>query len=115
MPLTRQEIRKRFNDRHPNYLRDWKREHTGQLANRKKITRDKHRTMAMSELGGQCADCSINDERVLVFDHVPGETKVRNVASLFGGAWSKVAAEIAKCDLVCANCHAIRTRERLNK
>jgi hypothetical protein len=28
-------------------------------------------------------------------------------------SWEKVEAEIKKCELVCANCHAIRTAVRL--
>jgi hypothetical protein len=48
------------------------------------------------------------------FDHRPGEVKERTIAS-FGGyrASSKniarVEKEIAKCDLICSNCHRIRT------
>ena len=45
------------------------------------------------------------------FDHRPGETKVRSVSSLVhqGKPWIVVKREIDKCDLVCANCHRIRT------
>jgi hypothetical protein len=43
------------------------------------------------------------------FDHVPGRgPKLFNLGS---GDYSikTVQAEIEKCDIVCANCHAIRT------
>ena len=26
--------------------------------------------------------------------------------------WERVQAEIAKCEIVCANCHRVRTRDR---
>lgn len=46
-------------------------------------------------------------------DHVRGD-KVGNVSWLMNRSQGrdKVLAEIAKCDLVCANCHRIRTFER---
>lgn len=42
------------------------------------------------------------------FDHVRGE-KSFNVGENFYISESKLLAEVAKCDLVCANCHRIRT------
>lgn len=47
------------------------------------------------------------------FDHVRGE-KVANVATLADAGYSLdvVKEEIAKCDLVCANCHRYRTWQR---
>jgi hypothetical protein len=60
-----------------------------------------------------CVDCGLTDIRVLEFDHVRDE-KVGNIAALLtrGVPWSTIAAEIAKCDVRCANCHRIQTIER---
>jgi len=64
-----------------------------------------------------CADCDVQYPfYVMQFDHVPERGK-----KLFGLAVGDLAArseaailrEIEKCDLVCANCHAIRTYSRL--
>lgn len=43
------------------------------------------------------------------YDHRPGEEKRRGVGMMMH--YSKVAIETerAKCDLVCANCHRVRT------
>jgi hypothetical protein len=47
------------------------------------------------------------------WDHRPGSQKVGDISVAFWGrSRQEVIAEIAKCDLVCANCHAIRTFER---
>jgi hypothetical protein len=49
------------------------------------------------------------------FDHRPGETKCFNLAIAAGQtrlSWAKMLAEIAKCDVVCANCHRKRTHRR---
>lgn len=58
-----------------------------------------------------CMDCGINDVRVLEFDHVTGK-KLGNISDLMSGKWSKVLEEIKKCEIVCANCHRIRTSTR---
>lgn len=61
-----------------------------------------------------CVDCGYNeDARALEFDHLPGSDKTRTVASLLYASWNRVWEEIAKCEVVCANCHAIRTMDRL--
>lgn len=51
------------------------------------------------------------------FDHRDPESKSFDVARKMRSAYSPeaqrvVEAEIAKCDLVCANCHRIRTNTR---
>jgi hypothetical protein len=48
------------------------------------------------------------------FDHREGEVKVGNVAHAVARGWSleRTKAEIAKCDLVCAVCHRLRTHAR---
>ena len=60
-----------------------------------------------------CMDCGEPDSRVLQFDHVSGE-KRGNVAQMVaaGYGWDTILEEIAKCEIVCANCHTKRTAER---
>lgn len=64
-----------------------------------------------------CADCGQTFPLcVMECDHVRG-TKRANVANMVGGgrcrySLAAVLAELAKCDVVCANCHRIRTHER---
>jgi hypothetical protein len=63
-----------------------------------------------------CADCGRRyPPYVMDFDHRPGEKKCFNLSIAAGQtrlSWEKMAAEIAKCDVVCANCHRIRTYQR---
>lgn len=58
-----------------------------------------------------CADCGIvYPHYVMDFDHRNPEDKVANVSTLIRQKnMAKTLEEIAKCDLVCANCHRIRT------
>jgi hypothetical protein len=58
-----------------------------------------------------CTDCGESDPVVLEFDHL------RDKAFDIGGhlvnvGWQKLLAEIAKCEVVCANCHRRRTASR---
>jgi hypothetical protein len=60
-----------------------------------------------------CVDCGQVDIRVLEFDHMIGQ-KLRSIADLLtsGATWPVIEAEIAKCEVRCANCHRIRTIEQ---
>ncbi len=59
-----------------------------------------------------CVDCGQTDVRVLEFDHVQGNKSANITRMLNGAPWSAIAAEIAKCEVRCANCHRIKTLER---
>ena len=60
-----------------------------------------------------CVDCGESDIRLLEFDHVHGH-KTTTISRLLtqGRNWSIIEAEIAKCEIRCANCHRKRTAER---
>ena len=62
-----------------------------------------------------CMDCKISYPYYMMdFDHVRG-TKQANVAELINTLSKKrLDAEIAKCEIVCSNCHRIRTHVRKN-
>lgn len=60
-------------------------------------------------------DCGLHPEylAVLEFDHRPNEVKSFNISSrMYSGKIEDLIAEIEKCDIVCANCHRIRTTKR---
>lgn len=59
-----------------------------------------------------CADCDRKyPYYVMDFDHRDPRTKIANVSNLTRQAFSLelIQLELEKCDLVCANCHRIRT------
>jgi len=61
-----------------------------------------------------CKDCGIKyPPYVMDFDHVRG-TKRKNVSSMVnsGVAVSTIEEEMAKCEVVCSNCHRERTFKR---
>ena len=61
-----------------------------------------------------CVDCGEKYPHfMLEFDHLPGHEKLGNPVSLGRKySWQKALEEIAKCEIVCANCHKIRSYVR---
>jgi hypothetical protein len=96
-----------------NYTGYYAREHDRILA-RINARREVNQTRVIEYLRAHpCVDCGEPDIIVLQFDH--RSDKSFNVASMIaaGASWAKIAAEIAKCDVRCANCHHRKTaRER---
>jgi putative FmdB family regulatory protein len=64
---------------------------------------------------GLCMDCGGKFPRECMdFDHVRGKKLICiNMASGGSSSMERLEAEIKKCDLVCANCHRIRTRKNI--
>jgi len=58
-----------------------------------------------------CMDCGETDPVVLEFDHL--HDKAFNIGThLVQRKWQTILDEIAKCEVVCANCHRRRTARR---
>lgn len=58
-----------------------------------------------------CRDCQLLDSESIEFDHARGEKRldITNLGQVGKRKWQE---ELKKCDAVCANCHAKRTRRR---
>lgn len=60
-----------------------------------------------------CTDCGgIFPPYVMDFDHLDSAEKLFDVGRARRSGLSAIKREIAKCELVCANCHRIRTYKR---
>lgn len=72
----------------------------------------RRRKLRMIEyLGGKCLDCGLQfPPFVYDFDHRDPAQKsftVSNSGSTI--SWERIVVELDKCDLVCSNCHRMRT------
>ena len=80
----------------------------GNVASRKKAL--------IGLFGGKCLDCGFSDldrPEVFQFDHLPQFKKEKNISVMLPThRWEAILNEAAKCELVCANCHATRTKNR---
>lgn len=84
--------------------------------NRQKVKEHRVRVRAFiqSKKDKPCSDCSVPYPfYVMQFDHVRGkkEFTITSAQSSFV-SMKRLLQEIAKCDVVCANCHAERTHKR---
>lgn len=69
-----------------------------------------------------CYDCGCKFHySMMQFDHVPGRGEKKfNISAdsengFYGKSLEEIKEEIKKCDLVCANCHHLRTFKRSEK
>lgn len=77
--------------------------------------RGKKNSLKLQELKTKpCIDCGNSFPPVCMdFDHVRGEKKYNVGAMAYSTrSWELILEEISKCDLVCSNCHRIRSYER---
>jgi len=57
-----------------------------------------------------CADCGKSYPwYIMEFDHIDPSTKKSQVSAIKSCSLFKLIREIVKCDVVCANCHRVRT------
>ena len=85
-------------------------------AERKRTTRKKYRDYGNGiKTNKPCADCGQSYHfSQMQFDHVKGD-KIDGISVLVRCRnLQAIKDEIEKCELVCANCHALRTWNRLH-
>lgn len=78
--------------------------------------REKTKAMIRAVKDAPCADCGHRyPYYVMHFDHRPGEIKLFEISDMGrkgSYSWDTIRREMAKCDVVCSNCHAERTHQR---
>ena len=85
-----------------------KEKHLQQVRERKNAARDAAREYAWEYLSTHpCIHCGESDPMVLEFHHRSDEEKDMAVGYMVSGGWSiaRIKSEMAKCDVLCANCH----------
>src|SRR5258706_3850886 len=95
---------------HRKYDKDWCKKHKEHrnktnLKRKRKIMEFIYRY----KLSAGCFDCGYNaHSEALQFDHVIG-TKIKTISEARGFAHKLLMAEVNKCVVRCANCHAVKT------
>jgi hypothetical protein len=96
--LVKERARQQYRD-NPAYIND-------RTTERRKMLRD---LIQQQKVGRVCMRCGISDPRVLDFHHADKNGKDGGIASAVGKNWGvkRILDEIAKCEVLCANCHRI--------
>lgn len=99
------------NNKHKEYLRQHYQEHKAEYLARNKEAKLRKAAYIREQKEKPCADCGVQyPYYVMEYDHL-GD-KLFNISLMPAQSWKQIYAEIAKCDVVCANCHKARTYKR---
>lgn len=114
MPYKSKEEQKKY---HQNWYKRNKKRLKEKAAKNNKIYRQRNREYVRDyKLSHGCADCGYNKHyAALDFDHI-SDDKEHTIAKMVGSAICSIETlmkEIRKCEVVCSNCHRIRTWNRL--
>ena len=63
----------------------------------------------LEKLGGVCVECGETES--LDFDHIDPTTKILAIGKMWSVAWPRFVAELEKCQLLCQECHKIKTKQ----
>jgi len=97
-----------------NYHKKWYQSNAdkrrAQVRLRRKQVREK---LQMIKAQGQCVECGLSGDIAtwaLDYHHINHKDKLASISFLVGNgySWKKIEKEIAKCELICSNCHRIR-------
>ena len=96
------------------YAKEENRErHCRLVRERRRARIDRHRTIILQLKSRPCADCGKTfPPEAMDFDHI-AEKRIEVSRLLYISGTATLLAEIAKCEVVCANCHRVRTKRRL--
>jgi 5-methylcytosine-specific restriction endonuclease McrA len=117
--MSSKEYQKRYYQENAERLREYGRvygaKYRAENADRLNNKREARRRAEIEEifilLGNECCKCGFNDKRALQIDHIePILSKIRS-----GSQYKRMIEEIKQTDihnyqLLCANCHAIKTK-----
>lgn len=82
------------------------------LERNKRVVAETREWLAAYKTGKPCTDCGgVFHHVAMDFDHLGG--KLFDVSDMIKHGKKKILEEIAKCELVCSNCHRVRTYERM--
>lgn len=84
-------------------------------ANNKKYREANMQRLYLYLIQHPCTDCGETNPEVLEFDHLPGFEKrfeIGRAVTASTRSWTLILTEIAKCEVVCANCHRKRSNRR---
>jgi hypothetical protein len=107
-------VRAKTREENAEAAKKWRERNPGESRAAKHRVIGRNRAAVQEAKAKPCTDCGVRyPYYVMEFDHLDSETKEFNVsAGVTRASYERLLAEIAKCEVVCANCHAERTHQR---
>ena len=102
-PIKQQEAKRRYYERNRDVVKARAREHSANT--RTSIRKWLHAYL----LQHPCTDCGETNPVILEFDHIRDKKFNIGEACSLGVSLKRVQAEVAKCEVRCANCHRKKT------
>lgn len=111
------EAQRNYAAKHRGYYRAYSKRYTEMnrqyFRDQKRVAALKKRNFINGLKGRPCMDCHVEYPAcVMQFDHRDSQTKSFNIGNSESRTLEAIQLEAEKCDVVCANCHAIRTASR---
>lgn len=91
-------------------MRAYTEDHRTELNAKRRATYNRMRELLHKLKSVPCADCGGKFDPVCMdFDHRDSATKMGKLSNMHHHGEAAILAEVAKCDVVCSNCHRLRT------
>ncbi len=100
---------------HAQHYKKYHEQYLHRAKQRRNVLRSEFRSNMLLYLKGKkCVICGESDIRTFEFDHIDPSKKEFSISQAvrLGYAWPSVKNEIAKCRILCANCHKKHTAEQ---
>ena len=101
-------------EKHNARMREWARANPEWVIQRNKREYEKWRALVWEAKDKPCTDCGVRyPPWIMQFDDRDPSSKAFTISEAVRKDIEVCRAEMAKCDIVCANCHAERTWQQL--
>lgn len=101
---------------HKDYLVKWEKKNQEKVKQYRKNRWNKKDEFLTKLKSKPCFDCgNLYPPFAMHFDHRDPKLKVKSISNMMSRSESEILKEVSKCDLVCANCHAVRTYKGIHE
>lgn len=102
------------------YAAKWYKKHKGTLIPRAIVNSNQRREVVYNWLldyflEHPCVECGESNPVMLEFDHLDRNNKRKEVSCLMSHSRKTLEDEIEKCQVLCSNCHRLRTAKQFNQ
>jgi len=87
---------------------EWAKQNRKHKTEKLRELRRKKRQQLVEHLGGKCIGCGVTED--LQFDHINRADKLYTIGKIIDWDLSRILPEVEKCQLLCKECHRIKTR-----